>query len=119
SKLELFARGRDRSLWHRWQNDPNVRTSAQWSPWRSLGGQLDGDPTVALNHDGRLEVFAVGTDGRAYHIYQRWFDPFGAPWSGWEGLGGARRLTGRIAAERDGTGCLFAFARSRDDASVW
>jgi hypothetical protein len=118
SKLELFARGRDRSLWHRWQNDPNVRASAQWSLWSSLGGQLDSDPTVATNNDGRLEVFAVGTDGRAYHIYQRWFDLFGAPWSGWEALG-ARRFTGRIAAERDGTGCLFAFARSRDDASVW
>jgi hypothetical protein len=118
SKLELFARDRDRSLLHRWQNDPNVRTSTQWAPWSSLGGELDGDPAAATNHDGRLEVFAVGTDGRACHIYQRWFDGLGAPWSGWEALG-ARRFTGRIAVERDGTGCLFAFARSRDDASVW
>lgn len=46
------------------------------------GGQLDGDPTVGINHDGRLEVFAIGSDGRAFHIYQRWFDLFGAPWSG-------------------------------------
>lgn len=117
-KLELFARGRDGALWHRWQNDPNVRAAAQWSQWQSLGGQLAFDPSVALNHDERLEVFAVHGDGRVFHIWQRWFDAFGAPWSGWEPLG-ARRFRGRVSVERDGAGRLWAFARSRDDESIW
>lgn len=117
-KLEVFARGRDGAIWHRWQNDPNVGSAAQWSPWNSFGGVLTSDPTLAQNHDGRLEVFAVGSDGRVYHIYQRWFDAFGAPWSGWEALG-SRRFAGRIAAERDGSGCLWAYARSRDDSTIW
>jgi hypothetical protein len=117
-KLELFARGRDGCLWHRWQNDPNARNSSQWSPWQNLNGQLDDDPAVALNQDERIEVLAVHADGHVYHIWQRWFDAFGAPWSGWEPLGG-RRFRGRVAVERDGTGCLAAFARSRDDDSIW
>lgn len=117
-KLELFARGRDGALWHRWQNDPNVGSAQQWSPWSSLGGVIINDPTLALNHDERIEVFAVGSDNRVYHIWQRWFDAFGAPWSGWEPIG-SRRFTGRVAAERDGSGRLWAYARSRDDASVW
>ncbi|HVV86583.1 MAG TPA: hypothetical protein VHE35_26175 [Kofleriaceae bacterium] len=117
-KLELFARGRDRAMYHRWQNEVGTRSAAQWSGWTARGGSLDADPTVARNRDDRLEVFAVHTDGRVYHMYQRWFDPFGAPWSGWEAMG-SRRFTGRVAVECDGSGCLWALARSRDDQSIW
>jgi hypothetical protein len=117
-KLELFARGRDGALWHRWQHEPDVRTSDKWSGWHHKGGGLACDPAVALNHDDRIEVLVIGTDARVHRIYQRWFDAFGAPWSGWEPIG-SRRFTGRPAVERDGSGCLVAYARSADDHSLW
>jgi hypothetical protein len=117
-KLELFARGRDGALWHRWQHEPDVRTSDKWSGWHHKGGGLACDPAVALNHDDRIEVLVIGTDARVHRIYQRWFDAFGAPWSGWEPIG-SRRFTGRPAIERDGSGCLVAYARSADDHSLW
>jgi hypothetical protein len=118
NKIEIFAWGRDGALWHRWQNDPNVREAARWSPWSSLSGQLAAEPTAALNWDKRIEVFALHTDGRVYHIYQRWFDLFGAPWSGWEVLDG-RRFRGRVAVDRDANGSMHVLARDAADSSVW
>ena len=36
-RLEVFARGADRALWHMWQTAPNNG----WSSWASLGGWID------------------------------------------------------------------------------
>ena len=50
--------------------------SSQWSEeWTPLGGPSStdpqetrlGDPAVASDVDGRLEMFIVGTDKRIYH----------------------------------------------------
>ncbi|MBY7125955.1 hypothetical protein ILS93_28305, partial [Bacillus sp. 16GRE42] len=35
-RLEVFARGADRALWHIWQTAPNNG----WSNWGSLGGTI-------------------------------------------------------------------------------
>jgi hypothetical protein len=54
--------GSDRELYHRWQSSPN---SSSWSEdWTSLGGPLLGDPAVARDVDGRLEVFKVDPHNR-------------------------------------------------------
>jgi hypothetical protein len=45
--------------------------------WRSLGGQFDREPAVASNKDGRLELFAIGGDGRLHGLAQT------APNQGW------------------------------------
>jgi hypothetical protein len=118
NKIEIFATGRDGSLLHRWQNEPNVREATRWTPWSSLGGQLAGDPTAVLNWDKRIEVFAVHTDGRVQHIWHRWFDAFGAPWSSWEALDG-RFFKGRVAANLDAAGRMHVIARDRGDNSLW
>ena len=79
-RLEVFARGADKALWHIWQTAPNDG----WSGWSSLGGwidQLDADQ----DNDGRLEVFARGADEALWHIWQT--APNGN-WSGWSSLGG-------------------------------
>jgi hypothetical protein len=57
-----------------------------WSGWSSLGGTITSDPAVAVNSDGRLEVFARGTDDALWHIWQT--APHAGPWSGWSSLGG-------------------------------
>lgn len=119
-KLEIFGLGRDNAIWHRWQNEPNARDASHWSSWSSLGqaaAGMQGDPTACLNWDNRIEVFAVASDNQVYHIWQRWFDAFGAPWSGWEALPG-QRFSGRVAAATDAAGRMHVAARALD-SSVW
>ena len=36
-RLEVFARGADGGIWHKWQTAPNNG----WSGWASLGGWID------------------------------------------------------------------------------
>lgn len=120
NKLEIFARGRNNEIWHRWQNDPNVREGARWSSWSSLGsagGGMSTDPTAGLNWDNRIEVFAIGLDNQVYHNWQRWFDPFGAPWTGWYALPG-RLFKGRVAVDTDAAGRMHVVARALDD-TIW
>jgi hypothetical protein len=65
-RMELFVRGTDNALWHRWQTAPN----SGWSPWASLGGVLTSNIAVGQNADGRLELFVRGTDGALWHKWQ-------------------------------------------------
>jgi hypothetical protein len=70
-------------LWHNWQTAPHA---GPWSGWSSLGGVIVSDPSLALNSDGRLEVFALGLDGALWHIWQD--AAHSGPWSAWASLGG-------------------------------
>ena len=45
--------------------------------WQSMGGSWPGDPAVARNADGRLEVFLRGEDAQMYQAWQT------APNNGW------------------------------------
>jgi hypothetical protein len=81
-RLELFTRGGDGAVWHRWQQRP-----PGWSAWSSLGHPLehpmiDGGPMVERNKDWRLELF-VAIDGVVWTRSQR---PEGG-WSEWASLG--------------------------------
>jgi len=48
-----------------------------------LGGTLTSQPAVVSWDEGRLDIFAVGTDSALWH---RWWD--GSSWGGWQSLGG-------------------------------
>jgi hypothetical protein len=83
-RLELFATGFNRPLWHINQITP----SGGWSDWYSHGRPVEsstapvgagGTPTMALNSAGRLEVFVAGTNNELWHIWQT------APSQGWSG----------------------------------
>src|SRR5258708_38226931 len=68
-----------------------------WSGWASLGGIITTEPICGRNPDGRLEVFARGTDNALWHIWQT------APnngWSGWDTLGGIMTSLTRGAQNR-------------------
>lgn len=82
--------------------------------WPSLGGIIVTPPSLGQNLDGRLEVFAVGTDERLWHIWQT--APSGG-WSAWGSLGDAR-LAGRPTVLRDLDNRLNVFARGTD-GHVW
>jgi hypothetical protein len=102
-RLDVFVRGTDNALWHKWfQNG--------WSGWESLGGLLTSGPAVAAWSAGRLDVFVRGTDNALWH---KWFQN---GWSGWESLGGV--LTSDPAAVSWSAGRLDVFARGTDNA-LW
>jgi hypothetical protein len=54
-RLELFVRGTDGQVYHRWQVAPS---STVWNPdsWQPLGGVIIGSVAVGQNADGRLEL---------------------------------------------------------------
>ena len=70
---------------HQWQ----VAPSSAWNgSWDSIGGNVK-EIWVANNADGRMDVFAIGSDDAVYHQTQT---APNAPFNGdWYGLGGAVR----------------------------
>ena len=103
--LEVFARGSDNALWHKWQV-PNG-----WSDWHSLGGNLRGGPAVGIHAGGGLQVFSVASDGALWHIWQQ-----AGGWSEWESLGG--NLTGSATVAINHDRRLEVFAQAQD-GTLW
>jgi hypothetical protein len=77
-RQEIFAVGENGALWQKWQVAPN----GGWSEWKTLGTPANDTSltdrfTVGRNQDGRQEVFAIGSDGNVWQIWQT------APNGGW------------------------------------
>ncbi|MEV6176239.1 S8 family serine peptidase [Streptomyces sp. NPDC052015] len=106
-RLEVFARGGDQAVWHKWQTAVNNG----WSGWESLGGWVD-LVSHGRNADGRLEIFARGADQALWHMRQ---NTPGGGWSGWESLGG---WIDDLGAAQNNDGRLEVFARGADQA-LW
>lgn len=105
--LQVFVIDTGGQLWSIQQT--GAGSGEPWATWGSLGSpanvQLVGTPSVESNQDGRLELFAKGTDDNAWHIWQT--APNGG-WSGWAlltGVGG-----GAPSTARNSNGCLELFA---------
>jgi hypothetical protein len=73
-RIEVFVRGADNKVYHRWQQAPGAALSPHWA---QLGGSCRHDPVIARNKDGRLEAFIVGHDKTIEHGWQV------APGQGW------------------------------------
>lgn len=87
-RLEVVARTASRALWHTseqaWGSGWN--SSSGWRAWESFGGDFDvATPAIGSNQDGRLEMFAIGTNG---HAYGRWQTSVNGAWSNWYDHGG-------------------------------
>src|SRR5918998_877771 len=102
-RIDVFARGTDRALWHKWYD-------GGWSDWESLGGVLTSAPGVASWSFGRLDVFVRGTDRALWH---KWYD---GGWSDWESLGGVLRSDPDAVSW--GEQRIDVFVRGTDDA-LW
>lgn len=99
-RTSLAVLGVDSRVWL-----ASLSSSGLLTPWRSLSGVVGGPPTIAINADGRLEVFAVGTDGALRHAWEL------APnqsWSDWASFGGS--FVGAPAFGRNADGRLEVFA---------
>ena len=105
NRLDIFARGTDSALWHRWWN------GSSWGGWESLGGAIQSEPRAVAWGPNRLDIFAVGNDHALWH---RWWD--GSAWRGWESLGGV--LTSEPSVVSWGPNRLDVFARGTNHA-LW
>jgi FAD/FMN-containing dehydrogenase len=110
-RIEVFAIGTGKELFHIWQTSPG---GPAWSDWADLGGGIT-KLASAVNADGRLEVFGIGIDTSLYHIWQT--SPGGA-WSPWTGLGGG--ITDlATTVNRDGRVELFAIGIGKELFHIW
>ena len=109
-RIEVFVRGNDDKLWHKWFN-------GHWSDWESLGKpsgvDFNSNPAaVSLNND-RIEVFVRGNDNKLWH------KSFNGHWSYWESLGkpsGVDFNSNPIAVSSNNI--IYIFSRG-DDHKLW
>jgi hypothetical protein len=115
-KLEMFGTGTNGDVWHSWQEAGTIPGSSgsaltNWSSWQDMGAlnsgvtAVPGELTVVKNLDGRLEVFASGSDGNVYDDYQP--SPGAGPWSGWFSMEGPGLSDLQAANNSDGGLSLF------------
>jgi hypothetical protein len=105
-RLEIFARGPDDALWHKYQTS----TKGLWSQWQSLGGSITARPAAILGADGRINVFVRGSDYRLYLVQQT--APGGA-YSGFAGMGPERIMSAPAVGLSANT--MNVFVRGTDD----
>jgi hypothetical protein len=106
NRLDVFVRGTDNALWHKWWD------GSSWSSgWENLGGILTSSPGAVSWGYNRIDVFVKGTDNALWH---KWWD--GASWSGWESLGGV--LTSAPTVSSWGDNRLDVFVKGTDNA-LW
>lgn len=103
SRLDLFMRGPDNTLRHKF-------FQGAWSDWESLGGALISDPGVVSWSSGRIDIFARGTDDAVWHLF------FDNGWGQWESLGGATNSRPVVASWAPGR--LDVFIRGTD-GQMW
>lgn len=124
NRLEVFGIGTDQRLWHRYVRPGLNLTdwSGQniWSNWESLGPADQGLRHIAVgkNPDGRLEIFAAGLDGKAWHIWQV------APnrgWSDWSPFPDLRVMgsVNQVTVGTNADGRLELFGTASSDGLLW
>ena len=89
-RLDVFLRGNDDAIYHRWCSDGICNDVSHWSDWESIGGVVIAPPAVTSFRPGRLDLFAIGTNSDVFHkVYE-------AGWDDWNDIGGP--YNGGIAA---------------------
>jgi hypothetical protein len=94
------------TLFHKWQTAPG---SSTWSSYSSLGGAMapNNDLAAAMNSDGRLQVFIVGTSNQLYYKTQT--SAGSSTWTAWASLGGGIKSDTSPAVARNSDGRLQVF----------
>jgi acylphosphatase len=112
-RMEVFAKGTDNAIWQKYQTWANGPWWPVFGLWNSMGGVLTSPPVAARNGDGRLEIFARGTDNAIWH---RWQVSPGGNFSGWASLGGVLTSDPIVGVNADRR--LEVFALGTDNA-MW
>ena len=95
NRLDVFALGTDRQLYHKWWN------GSAWGPslkgYEAMGGVCTSVPQAVAWGANRLDVFVIGTDRQLYH---KWWN--GSAWGpslkGWEAMGGVIKEDPRVVS---------------------
>jgi spore germination protein YaaH len=104
TRLDLFVRGTDNAIYHRWWN------SNGWYDWENLGGVATSAPAAVAWGSGRLDLFVRGTDNALYH--RGW----NGAWGDWESLGGGLSSGATVASW--GANRLDVFVQGTDN-QLW
>ncbi len=83
--------------------------------WASLGGAISSNIAVAINSDGRLQVFARGINNSI--VYKTQTAAGSSTWSGWASLGGG--TAGDPSVARNSDGRLQVFVRASNNSIVY
>ena len=99
--------------WH--HDDIRAEAVRRWSGAPPPTQGDDVHPTVSSRGNGRLDMFATGSDGQLWH---RWYDGNyeNAAWTEWEGLGG--QLVGPPTATSWGSDRIDIFGVGTD-GNIW
>jgi hypothetical protein len=84
-RVELFAIGKDDQLYHNWQQTAGGVYQENWVP---LGGPFSGSPSVLLNSEGNIVIFARGKISRSLMYNHQVHNATAVFWAGWANLGG-------------------------------
>lgn len=106
---DVFARGTDNALWHRWWV-----AGRAWTCWQNLGGDLAAGGGVASHGQGILHLVALGSDGR---IKDRSFlneNVIRGGWSNWVDLG-SQQFNAAPSIASWSSNHLEVFARGTDN----
>ena len=106
-RIDVFGRGLDNALWHKWYDQNN----GGWSGWYSVGGSIASDPGSVSRMANSIDVFARAGDNAIWHISWN-----GSSWSSWSGMGGS--LVGSPDACSQNQNNVDVFARGPDNA-MW
>ncbi|KAE9989465.1 hypothetical protein Vi05172_g2948 [Venturia inaequalis] len=110
-RLDVFAIGDNHGMWHKTQS-----MGAWWpsnSQWEDIGAPLanfSSAPAAVSHTVGTYDVFAVGSDGQAYH---KWFNKkLGPSTLEWEAQGG--KFAGDLAVTSRAPGKFDIVGRGQD-----
>jgi len=115
-RVEVFViNAADGSVWHSWQESRAAHPNLGFRLQPARLGDLTGakELCVAMNTDGRLEVFATTATRNLVHIWQK------APnsdWSNWETIGHA---SGEVHVHRGDGDRLAVFAVGDNGLCYW
>jgi hypothetical protein len=104
-RLDLFIRGTDDQLWHKYW------TNGNWSDWGRLGGKLISSPAAVSRTTNVIDIFYRGADNALYTI---WWN--GAEWGGPGRIGSV--LTSAPAVSSWASNRLDVFYRGGDNG-LW
>jgi len=107
--LSLFAIGKDDQLYHNWQQTSGGSYQDNWVP---LGGPFSGSPSVLLNSEGNIVIFARGKISRSLMYNHQVHNATAVYWAGWANLGGI--LTSGPSAVLTAESLVHVFVRGVD-----
>ena len=101
----VFARGEDKNIWY------VVRDRSGYGAWHKLTGiSVDADPAAVTARAGRIDLFALGTDGL---LYRRTFA--GGYWNAWSQVDERTRFDAAPAAASSAPGRIDLVGRVGGD----